>query len=190
MHVVLSTSQSLAPKCVFASYVPLINPVLMSLVARQMRLIHNMYIHNIAEWFDKKSVIKMEPIAVKMEPTVELEDGTQSVDINYSTDVFLWKDVCQATAWFDRAQKLFGNTSTVKTDPDIVIDCAQKALSLYQGCFAKVKKRSSTASAAVKSRSQDPPEMGIGINLELRIAQTLRLLAAVHAALLMMTKTT
>jgi len=113
---------------------------------------------------------------------VELEDGTQSVDINYSTDVFLWKDVCQATAWFDRAQKLFGNTSTVKTDPDIVIDCAQKALSLYQGCFARVKKRSSTASAAVKSRSQDPPEMGVGINLELRIAQTLRLLAAVHAA--------
>ncbi len=126
-----------------------------------------------------------------MEPTAELEDGiVQSADINYSTDAFLLRDVCQASAWFDRAQKLLGNTTSIKkTDHyETIIECAEKALSLYQGCFVKVKKRASMISAAAtvaeESKSQDhtPEKKCVGVNLELRIAQTLRLLAAVHAA--------
>lgn len=109
--------------------------------------------------------------------------------INSSTDDdLIWRDICLASAWFDRAQNLLDKTSTVQTNPEIVIDSAQKALSYYQGCFVRVKKRASLvspAAAAVESKPsqpQDPPEMGVGINLELRIAQTLRLLAAIHAA--------
>ena len=116
-----------------------------------------------------------------MEPIAELLE-VQSSDAQYSTDAFLWRDVCQASAWLDRARKLLDNTSTLKTDHEIVITCAQKALKLYQECFAKVKKRASsfTTETTVNSMSKDPSE--IGINLELRIASTLRLLAAVHAA--------
>lgn len=128
-----------------------------------------------------------------MDPTAESKDGiVQHADLNYSTDAFLWRDVCQASAWFDRAQKLLGSTTSItKTDHyETIIECVQKALSLYQGCFVKVKKRASMNSAAAttaveaESKSQDYPseKKCVGINLELRIAQTLRLLAAVHAA--------
>jgi tetratricopeptide (TPR) repeat protein len=134
-----------------------------------------------------------------MEPITGTEDNSSIIMqsagmIDSSTDDdLIWRDICLASAWFDRAQQLLGNTPTVKTDPEIVIDSAQKALSLYQGCFVRVKTRASivsaaaaAAAAAVESKPhqpQDPPEMlGVGINLELRIAQTLRLLAAIHAA--------
>ena len=125
-----------------------------------------------------------------MEPVAELE--VQSTDNvapqQYSTtDASLWRDVCQASALLDKTSILYDklSTTTENTDPKTVIDCAQKALLLYQGCFAKVKKRASltsTAATVIEPRSHDPPEMCVGINLELRIAQTLRLLAAVHAA--------
>ena len=113
--------------------------------------------------------------------------------INSTADDQIWRDVCLASAWFDRAQNLLNN-STVKHGPELGTDCAQKALSLYQGCFVRVKKRASIGISAASTTvadveeskpvllRQDPPEMSVGINLELRIAQTLRLLAAVHAA--------
>ena len=95
----------------------------------------------------------------KMEPVAGLEEMEQSVDIlQCSTDAFLWRDVCQASAWLDRAHKLLDKNS-IKNDPKTVIDCAEKALLLYQGCFAKVKKRASltsTTATVIEPRSHDP----------------------------------
>ena len=119
-----------------------------------------------------------------MEPTNESDDGLlQTADSINSIDSNsnLWRDVCHASAWLDRAQKIYEDITTAKADPQEVIECAKKALLLYQECFAAVKKRVSNKTNPKPKHEQLSMETSVNINLELRIAQTLRLLAEVHA---------
>jgi len=114
------------------------------------------------------------------------------------SDSSIWNDVCLATAWFHRAQTSLRNSNSNGDDSiSTVVTTAEKALSLYQSCHRRVKKCSSnvpsatnksaiTAEMSSKSATHakqhlDNKNRLFTISLELRMAQTYRFLALVHA---------
>ncbi|KAL7473250.1 hypothetical protein ACHAXS_014029 [Conticribra weissflogii] len=137
---------------------------------------------------------------------------------NNPTDSTLWRDVCLASAWFDRAKTLLSSRNTSPPldknnshDNSDCAFCAEKAMKLYQSCYKRVKKRSGIVQKRASSCSDSgsfttTPSMASGlersdvswngataagtalqnstklftVNLELRMAQTLRFLAMIH----------
>ena len=93
-----------------------------------------------------------------MESMTESNDDIVQTADNKSVDSNLWRDVCQASAWLDRAQKIYEDITTSKADPKEVIECAKKALSLYQECFATVKKRVSNKTILKPMHKELPVE--------------------------------
>ena len=139
------------------------------------------------------------------------------------SDSSLWRDVCLASAWFDRARTQFSASTTaisstssspslsqingqhqiITPNLELTSSSAEKALSLYQSCYRRVRKRSirfAPPSAGTTTTSGTTPSPGSSsrkkltgtttmalqnsksftINLELRMAQILRFLALVH----------
>ena len=125
-----------------------------------------------------------------------------------SSSLSIWQNVCLASAWFSRAQQTnvqsknnyvdqrspTGGDNNTEGGGDnqqrrvIVRTFAERSLSLYQSCYKQVKKEEKKKSFAggttsVKNNCSDEIESAsyYTINLELRMAQTLRFLAHLHS---------
>ena len=86
----------------------------------------------------------------------------------------LLADAALAAAWMDRAVR----SGPTALDPSV--HAAEKALSLYQSCHNRLKETLRSPSEEGHDSLQD--KSGLVMNLELRMAQTLRFLAFLHAS--------
>lgn len=81
-------------------------------------------------------------------------------------------DAALAAAWMDRAVR----SGPIAMEPSV--HAAEKALSLYESCHNRLKETLPSSSEEVHLKENN----GLVMNLELRIAQTLRFLAFLHAS--------